>query len=206
MRTIACVARKGGVGKSTLARSLAVQAAIDGHRSAIVDGDPQMTLEKWAKRREAKVPAVITTEGSSLAARVSELRRRKSEWTFIDTPPFDQPLINLAAKEADFSIIVTEPAAESLEQIGSVAAILKGLKGRAGIVINKANPKSLAFAAARGALATFGLPVCPQALTALLTHQYSAAEGQTAQEREPGGKAAREIEAIWKWLEETVNG
>lgn len=194
------MARKGGVGKSFLARSLAVQAAIAGKRCAVIDADPQGTLEKWSKRRESPVPAVVSLQGRTLADTVAWCKGRGSEITFIDTPPHDQPIINLAAQVATYCLIVTEPAAESLEQIGSVVSILRSLNKPAGIVINKANPKSLAFAAARGALTSFGLPACPYALTSLLVHQYSGADGQTAQERDPDGKGATELASVWGWL------
>jgi chromosome partitioning protein len=53
---------------------------------------------------------------------------------------------------------------------------------------------------AKAALTAFKMPVCPTTLTQLVSHQYASAEGQTAQEMEPNGKAAREIEALWSWI------
>jgi chromosome partitioning protein len=55
---LAVVARKGGVGKSTLARSLAVQALLDGQKAAIIDTDEQATSLKWSRRKES-APAVV---------------------------------------------------------------------------------------------------------------------------------------------------
>jgi hypothetical protein len=39
-------------------------------------------------------------------------------------------------------------------------------------------------------------------MTNLIVHSHAAAEGMTAQEREPKGKAATEIKSIWDWLVE----
>ena len=51
---LAVVARKGGVGKSTFARSICVQALIEGHKAAIIDADEQATSFKWSRRRKAR--------------------------------------------------------------------------------------------------------------------------------------------------------
>ena len=51
MQVLAILAQKGGVGKSMLARSLAVQGLLDGVRAAILDADPQGTVVAWSRRR-----------------------------------------------------------------------------------------------------------------------------------------------------------
>ena len=53
MRTVAFLTRKGGAGKTTLAASLAVAAAEAGERVIALDLDPQASLLRWGKRREA---------------------------------------------------------------------------------------------------------------------------------------------------------
>ena len=118
----------------------------------------------------------------------------------IDTPPHSQPIINLAAASADLAVIVTGPYPEDLEQVGAVTGIIKNLGKPAAVVLNKTPPRSQALALARSALATFALPICPTAITQLVTHPYASAEGLTAQEREPDRKAAAELGEVWKWL------
>ena len=51
MLVLAILAQKGGVGKSMLARSLAVQGLMDGMKTAILDADPQGTVVSWSRRR-----------------------------------------------------------------------------------------------------------------------------------------------------------
>ena len=58
MQVLAILAQKGGVGKSMLARSLAVQGLLDGIKTAVLDADPQGTVAAgadagtvWPRRR-----------------------------------------------------------------------------------------------------------------------------------------------------------
>ena len=53
MRTIAFLPQKGGAGKTTLAASLAEVAASTGEKVIALDLDPQQSLVRWGKRREA---------------------------------------------------------------------------------------------------------------------------------------------------------
>ena len=53
MRTIAFLTQKGGAGKTTLAASLAVAAAHAGEKVIALDLDPQASLFRWGKRRDA---------------------------------------------------------------------------------------------------------------------------------------------------------
>ena len=53
MRTVAFLTNKGGAGKTTLAASLAVAAAEGGEKVIALDLDPQASLLRWGKRREA---------------------------------------------------------------------------------------------------------------------------------------------------------
>lgn len=204
MQILAVLAQKGGVGKSMVARSLAVQALIAGRKSAIIDADPQGTVVSWSRRREAPAPAVLAVGSRSIRDVLAELGDRGAEFVLIDTPPHAQPIIIMAAKEATATLIVTGPYPEDLEQVGVVAAIVQGLEKSSGILLNKTPGRAHAVALARGALATFRYPVCPTAITQLVAHPYASAEGLTAQEREPGSKAAIEVQHVYDWISRLV--
>jgi len=201
---LAVLAQKGGVGKSTLARALAVQALIAGLKAAIIDADPQATSFKWSKRRAAKAPTVEQLGERTLADLVTELQGRGAGFIVIDTPPHAQPIINLAAEQADAALIVTEPFPDDLQEVGVPAGIVNALGKPAGIILNNTPPRSHAVTMARGALAAFPMPTCPTALTHYLAHPYASAEGQTAQEREPNGKAAAELAEVWAWFTDRI--
>src|ERR1700755_75664 len=105
MKVIAVLAQKGGVGKSMLTRSLAVQALIDGRKAAIIDIDPQGSTRKWSKRRQATAPAVLGGEDPPpVTDRLTDLKGRGCELAVIDPPPHSQPSINAAAEVANLCL------------------------------------------------------------------------------------------------------
>ena len=79
MRTVALLTQKGGAGKSTLAASLAVAAAGAGERVIALDLDPQASLVRWGKRREAAhAPNTVITE--PFEARAPAAARCRYRW------------------------------------------------------------------------------------------------------------------------------
>jgi chromosome partitioning protein len=204
MQIFSILARKGGVGKSLVVRSLAVQALLDGKKSAILDADPQETIVSWSRRREPSAPFVIGLGGRSMRDALGEVEGRGGDIVFIDTPPHAQPTINIAAEVADACLLVTGPYPEDLEQVGAVASIVSSLSKPAGIILNKSPPKAHALTLARAALTTFQIPTCPTSITQLVGHPYASAEGLAIQEREPDSKGAREIAAVWEWVKATI--
>jgi chromosome partitioning protein len=200
MKVIAVLAQKGGVGKSMLTRSLAVQALIDGRKAAIIDADPQGSTRKWGKRRQSSAPAILAGDEAPVADLLADLKGRGCDLAVIDTPPHSQPSINAAAEIADLCLVVTEPYPDDLAEVAPPVAIARRLGKATGIVLNKTPSRAHALTLARNALATFDVPVCPTALTHFLAHPYASGEGLTAQEREPGSKATAELAALWQWL------
>ena len=55
MQIFALISQKGGAGKSTLARQLAVLAG-EKDASILIDRDPQETATKWWQRRQSLQP------------------------------------------------------------------------------------------------------------------------------------------------------
>ena len=60
------------------------------------------------------------------------------------------------------------------------------------------------LADARAAVAVHGLEVAPVAIQQRVAYAHSLTAGQTAQEYEPGGKAAEEMERLYAWLQELL--
>jgi chromosome partitioning protein len=64
MKTVLVASSKGGVGKTTIATHLAAQAALDGHRTVLIDADPQGSSTRWAERRADLDSAVLPIDGT----------------------------------------------------------------------------------------------------------------------------------------------
>ncbi len=110
MQVIAIAAQKGGVGKSTLAQCLAVEALKEGKRAAIIDMDPQQSVARWGTRRTAKgipVPAVLPAAEKPIKAVVKQLKDQGAALVVIDTPPLVTPQLNAALEAANGVVLVT---------------------------------------------------------------------------------------------------
>src|SRR6478752_7914034 len=83
---------KGGTGKTTLASSLAVRAAEDSPKVALIDLDPQESLSSWWTRRgKSKNPKLFEVDATTEA--IELLISQSWQWVFIDTGPAKIELI-----------------------------------------------------------------------------------------------------------------
>jgi chromosome partitioning protein len=200
MHVLSLLSRKGGTGKSTLCRAIAVEGLRHRRKVGIIDADEQGTVTLWGRRRPHAAPSILSTAAGTIDKHLAELRKAGADLAVIDTPPNVQPIINLAIGKADSSVIVSGVFPDDLEQVAVLAELLRKLKKPAGIVLNRTPSRAAALNLARAALATFGMPICPQAVSQLVAHPYASASGLTASEWEPDGKGARELAGVWSWL------
>src|SRR4051812_48109800 len=84
MNVILVLSGKGGAGKTTLARELAVAGVEEGRRVAIVDMDPQVGLTGWYGRRAADTPTLVKMPPRYDLA---ELSQGGVDELIIDLPP-----------------------------------------------------------------------------------------------------------------------
>ena len=88
MKTILIAAQKGGSGKTTLTRNLAVAAAEDGRNVLCLDLDPQGSLRGWWESREADSPSMLDRDPLPDVLRTTLVAaRERFDLCIIDTPP-----------------------------------------------------------------------------------------------------------------------
>lgn len=204
MKTIALLAQKGGVGKTTLTIHLAVQAQLLGSKAALIDIDPQGSLRHWAERREqqreAEEPQVFQCSTEQLKEVLGLCRDHGYDYAFIDTlPRIEKPAVT-AARLSDLSVIPTGPTTRDMEAIGASVEIARSVGQPAVIVVNRGRPGSPVNATAREILTGYKLPVCLHPIMNRAIFQDSDIDGGTAMEHEPNGKGSMEISLVWEWI------
>ena len=206
MLVVSVLARKGGTGKSTAVRCLAIEALKAGRRVVVIDADPQPTCHRWGQRRAASgiaVPLVVVPGKGGLTAQVEGFRAQGVDLILVDTPPTATPAVNAALDASTAAIIVTRPNPEDLESVQESLRVASAQRRRCGVILWQAPPdkRIKAVTLAREALEAMGAAVCPTAVSASIAYPYAYAEGLTPQERDPEGRARAELADVWAWLQ-----
>lgn len=197
MRVISLVSLKGGVGKSTLAAALAVRAAKESKRVAIIDLDPQGSLDAWWKRRGRGDNPMIGSNSSTASDAVESLKQTGWDWVFMDCPPAFIPTIEDAIEQSDLALIPLRPGA--LDLLGSEEAVAAAQEAGTPFlcVLNDVDPRWAGAAAAREYLEAAGVPVAKTIVAHRSAFFSAMASGKTGPEVDRNGKAAEEIDSLF---------
>jgi chromosome partitioning protein len=206
MLTIALISQKGGVGKTTLAIHLATAFEAQGRQTLLVDLDPQTSAAEWKDARQAERPYVMAMPPSRLGKALETAREHQAEVVVLDTAPHSEGTALDAARAADLILVPCQPSIMDLRAMRKTADLLNYVKKTTYAVLNEVAPQgTVADEAGRAITAQFGIPVCPIRLGQRVAFNRCLLTGQTAQEYEPGSKAAQEIDALLQWISGTVN-
>lgn len=198
MKTIALIAQKGGVGKTTLAVNLAVAA---GMRTALFDLDQQESAVIWADRRKSEMPHVEFLTERRLSEGLKAAERGNFDLSIIDTPPAAGPQAYTAAQAADLILIPCRPSLIDLDAIRRTAQLVKSAGVPAFVVFNAApHSATTLLEDARAIVEESGLTTAPAVLRERSAYRAAWPIGKTVVEIEPKGKAAHEISALTKWV------
>ena len=200
MKIVAIISQKGGAGKTTLAVHLATAAVAAGHMAAVIDLDPQGTATSWSDRRTALAPEVISGQAVRIPALVNAARQNGADFLVLDTAPNADQTASLAARAADLVLIPCRPATFDLEAIETTLLLTKAAGKPAYVVLNAVPPRSSIGREAAEGLAVRDTKVAPHQLTHRAAFTHGVIDGRTAQEFEPQGKAAEEVQALYMWL------
>ena len=186
MKSVALIAQKGGVGKTTLAVNLAVAPGL---KAALFDLDPQESAVMWADRRKADLPHVEFLTERRLPEALKAAEAQGFDLAIIDTPPAAGPQAYTAAQAAD------------LDAIKRTAQLIKSAGVSAFVVFNAApHGATVLLDDARAIVAGVGLSVAPVVLRERSAFRAAWPLGKTASEAEPNGKASGEISELQKWV------
>jgi chromosome partitioning protein len=202
---IAVIAQKGGVGKSTIALHLAVEAERQGHTAVVIDLDPQSSAGGWGDSREASGPTVASAHAPRLQAVIEKAEEEGATLVIIDTAPHAQSDALAAAKAADAILIPCRLGIFDLRAVAAsvdIARMASPLTPKPAAIVLNACPTSgtrLADEAAE-AVSSYGIEVAPVRLKQLVAYSYALVEGKAAVEFEPEGKAAADFSKFYSWV------
>jgi len=208
-RTLALLAQKGGVGKTTLAVHLAVLAEQEGRRVLLVDTDPQRSLTAWWKARAAETPLLVECQPAQLREVIAAAERDGVDLVVVDSQPSVSPDTAAVARLADLSLIPCRPSVLDLRAIGATVEVVQAIRRPAAIVINAAPAargagEATVVVEARKGMEPYGLPVAPVAVGQRASLTYALIDGRAVTEFEPAGRAAGELRKLWNWTKERL--
>ena len=200
MKTVAIISQKGGVGKTTIATALAVAAETAGRQSAVFDLDPQASATFWKDMRKAEAPAVVSVMPSRLAHMLKAAEEGGCDLAFIDAPPFAKDYAFEAAQRADFILIPTRPAVLDIMAMTATLELVKQWAKPAAVVLTFCPTQGgREIADAEDTVQALGAKIAPVRIHTRVSFPRAQQTGQTAQEFEPEGKAAQEIQQLYEY-------
>jgi chromosome partitioning protein len=130
-RRIAVAQRKGGVGKTTIAVSLAAELSERGDDVVLIDADPVRSACQWAALGGLRFPVRELTFSARrpVADWAAAVRRFHNEVVVIDTPPSDDSLAAAIAL-ADVAVIPVLPSGLDLEATSRTLEIVGAVRAR----------------------------------------------------------------------------
>lgn len=202
MHTITIAARKGGVGKTTLATHLSVIAAGPGKPVLLFDTDPQRSLKWWWDLRQGDTPALVECEARELPKILPAAEAEGVAYSIIDTPPHAETSIADAMRVADLVLVPTRPGPFDLAAVATTLDLAQRVGKTPLAIINHAPPRTgtsepAIVSEARETLTRMGATVAHAVVSQRVAMSHAVIGGQTVNEFEPNGRAAEEMLALW---------
>lgn len=204
MKRIALVQQKGGAAKTTLCVHLAVAAEQDGRRTAIIDTDPQASASGvWGGARGEKAPPVASVIAAELRDALEAARSDGYQMVFIDTPPHTAPAIEVVAQNIDLALVPVQPSILDVAATQDTLALLRANRVPAAAVMTRAAARTdEEMLETERALAALGLPLLMTRVIERKVYRRALTQGQAVGEFHPSSKAAQEIRALWREIDQ----
>lgn len=199
MRILALVSQKGGVGKTTLAGHLAVEAERGGNSVAVLDTDPQGSLAAWWNSREAETPLFVKSSLAELRQQLTELETMGIDLVVIDTPPAITAHIQLVVACSDLILIPARPSPHDLRAVGGTIELVEPTGKPMIFVVNGATQRARITADAAIALSQHGT-VAPTIVHHRVDFANSMIDGRTVGELDANSNSAKEVAELWTYV------
>jgi chromosome partitioning protein len=197
-RVVTLAGTKGGLGKSTLACSLAIRATEDGGKVALLDLDPQQSLTGWWMRRgKTRNPKLYELDATTEAVEllISEGWRH----VFIDTPPANIQRIEPGIACADLVLIPTAPNAFDIEQVPLTVELCERQGKRHAVIFNRVPPSSAKLLkSSKQFLRSEGCNVLEESIGFRQHYMAALTQGKAGHELDKGTTVRAEVDTLWQ--------
>lgn len=202
--------QKGGAGKTTLLTQLAAECAGSGAGVAILDLDPQRSTTGWFRERMARLGhggGIDLLESAEWRARGDiEKAAKTADWVFVDAPGSADTLGRIAMRAADLALIPCQPSMADVWASEATLEMARREKLAHAVVLNRVPPRGRAADEAAARLARSGAAIVDARLGQRSAYVEAFMRGAGVSELPRAGKAAAEVAALMRAVEELLGG
>lgn len=201
-KRIAVAQRKGGVGKTTIAVSLAAEIRQRGGDVVLVDADPLRSACEWAALGGLHFPVqeIALSTKSSIAEWARAIKCIGNEFVVLDTPPSEDALASSIAL-ADITIIPCLPSGLDLDATTRTLEIVNAVRSLRSsgvqviLVPNRVDRRTLEGRQLVEELTEFG-EIVARPIGNRLAFVRAFSRGYSISEFDPDGSGVREVQDL----------
>ena len=208
MNIITMASRKGGAGKSTLTAHLAALCHQVGHRTIVIDADPQGSLTLWHSLRPDRQPD-LRSGARGIERALAHAMVEGYAWAFIDTAASMWVVAQEAIRAATMVLIPARPGFFDLNAVRETVAAARERNKPYAVVLNatpvkRDDKEAPAVVQSRAFFDTLGIPVWAGQVSQRTGFVLTLAAGASIGEVAPESGAGTEMTGLWSAVERSV--